>query len=119
MLQWVANWQSNRDLGDHMIKYIVETTSTWHATNGYSSSFARITSTKSGKSLVIDDVGGRSNAAGLLVRLGVAANWSEIYDTQTYEDSVRSFNRQAKYASQGLYENTVTAAMIRKLNRKA
>ena len=102
-----------------MIKYIVETTSAWRKTNGYSSHFARITSTKTKRSLVIDNVGGRDNAASLLFRLGVVNDWSEVYATQHFEDSVRDFNRQAQNASVGLYEHNVTAAMIRKLNRKA
>jgi hypothetical protein len=102
-----------------MIKYIVETTSAWRKTNGYSSHFARITSTKTKRSLVIDNVGGRDNAASLLFHLGVITDWSEVYETQHFEDSVREFDRKAKYASQGLYEHNVTAAMIRKLNRKA
>ena len=101
-----------------MIKYIVETTSTWHKMNGYSSHFARITSTKTKRSLVIDQVGGSGNAAGLLFRLGVVRGFEDLYEVQKWE-SVKDYNRQAKYASQGLYENTVTAAMIRKLNRKA
>ena len=102
-----------------MIKYIVETTSAWHKTNGYSSHFARITSTKTKRSLVIDNVGGRDNAASLLFRLGVITDWSEVYETARWEESVREFDRKAKYASVGLYEHNVTAAMIRKLNRKA
>ena len=100
-----------------MIKYIVETTSTWHKTNGYSSHFARITSTKTRKSLVIDHVGGRDNGYHLLRRLELA-EWDEIYSTNNFEESTRQFERMAKAASQGLYENTVTAAMIRKLNHK-
>ena len=102
-----------------MIKYITETTSAWHKFNGYSSHFARITSTKTKKSLVIDNVGGRDNAPALLFKLGLVNDWSEVYATDHFEDSVRDFNRMAKSHSQGLYEHDVTAAMIRKLNRKA
>lgn len=101
------------------IKYIVETTSAWHKTNGNSSHFARITSTKTKKSLVIDQVGGERNAVGLMFKLGVIKDWTEVYDTQHWAESVTSFNQQAKNASQGLYVGAVTAAMIRKLNRKS
>ena len=116
------------------IKYIVETTSVWHKTNGYSSHFARITSTKTGKSIVIDGVGGESNAAALLFRTPEdgtkppAHDWSEVYKVQVWEDTEREWKRRNKFANGSpldesgygckVYEHTITPAMIRRLNRK-
>jgi len=114
-----------------MIKYIVETTSTWHKTNGYSSHFARITSTKTKHSLVIDGIGGESNAAALLFENDLVKDWGEVYKVQKWE-TPSDFKRMSKFANGfawidsksghditgKVYPHTVTAAMIRKLNRK-
>ena len=110
------------------IKYIVETTSVWHKTNGYSSHFARITSTKTGKSIVIDGVGGESNAAALLFRTPtdgtkpLVRGWSEVYKVRVWEDTEREWKRRNKFAHASggkVHEHDVTPAMIRRLNRKA
>ena len=102
-----------------MIKYIVETTSSYSDLNGNTYHFARITSTKPKRSLVIDSVGGSSNATGLLFRLKVTNDWSEVYDVQKWERK-REWQRLAKFASPDakIYEHEVTAKMIRALNRK-
>jgi hypothetical protein len=100
-----------------MIKYIVETTSSYSDLNGNTYHFARITSTKTNRSLVIDSIGGSSNAAGLLFRLKVANDWSEVYDVQKWEKK-REWQRLAKFAKNATYEGNVTAKMIRALNRK-
>jgi hypothetical protein len=102
-----------------MIKYIVETTSSLRDYNGNCYHFARITSTKTKKSLVISSVGGSSNATGLLFRLKLANDWSELYSTEKWEAN-RDWQRLNKYASESkpVYEHDVTATMIRRLNRK-
>ena len=109
-----------------MIKYIVETTSSYSDLNGNTYHFARITSTKTKRSLVIDNVHGSSNAVGLLFRLKVINDWSEVYDVQKWEKK-REWQRLLKFAN-GLgnrlrigakrYEDDVTPTMIRRLNRK-
>ena len=102
-----------------MIKYIVETTSSYSDLNGNTYHFARITSTKTKRSLVIDNVHGSSNAAGLLFHLKVTNDWSEVYDVQKWE-KIREWQRLAKFAKPtAIYEGNVTAKMIRALNRKA
>ena len=101
-----------------MIKYIIETTSSYSDLNGNTYHFARITSTKTKRSLVLD-VGGASNAEGLLFRLKVTNDWSEVYVVQTWHKR-RDWQRLAKFAKQpAVYEGNVTAKMIRALNRKA
>ena len=101
-----------------MIKYIVETTSSYSDLNGNTYHFARITSTKTKRSLVIDGVGGSSNAVGLLFHLKVTNDWSEVYDVQKWEKK-REWQQSAKFAKNATYEGNVTAKMIRALNRKA
>jgi|TARA_R110002167_G_C12246365_1_gene611453 hypothetical protein len=101
-----------------MIKYIIETTSCYSDLNGNTYHFARITSTKTKNSLVLD-VGSASNAEGLLFRLKVTNDWSEIYVVQTWYKT-REWQRLAKFAKQpAVYEGNVTAKMVRALNRKA
>ena len=111
------------------VKYIVHTTSSLRDYNGNCYHFARITSTKTKKSLVIADVGGASNAVALLFRRddkgkSLASSWDEVYSVQTWEKK-RDWQRMNKYAhgfdgdiSDKIYEHTVTPAMIRRLNRK-
>ena len=102
-----------------MIKYIVETTSSYSDLNGNTYHFARITSTKTKRSLVIDGVGGSSNATALLFHLKVTSDWGEIYDVQKWEKK-REWQRLAKFARpSAIYVGNVTAKMIRGLNRKA
>ena len=102
-----------------MIKYIVETTSSYSDLNGNTYHFARITSTKTKRSLVIDGVGGSSNAVALLFRLKVANDWSEVYEVQKWEKK-REWTRLGKLwgRNSGHYEGHVTANMVRALNRK-
>ena len=109
-----------------MIKYIVHTTSSYNDYYGNSYHFARITSTKTGKSLVIEGVGGVDNAAHLLLRRNgdgkpLVNDWSEIYRVQLWEKK-REWQRLEKFAvgsySDKVYEGDVTATMIRRLNRK-
>ena len=117
-----------------MIKYIVQTTSSYNDYYGNTYHFARITSTKTGKSLVVEGVGGSDNAAHLLVRRNADSkplvnDWSEIYRVQTWEKkrewqrllshSVGSHYIVDKSDRGRVYEGDVTATMIRRLNRKA
>ncbi len=99
-----------------MIKYIIDTVSSLRDVNGNCYHFARITSTKTGNSLVIDSVGGESNAPSL-VRSKLDLDFSEIHYTNTWE-SKRDWQRMSKFASSGLYEHDITATMLRRLNRK-
>ena len=110
-----------------MIKYIVHTTSSYNDYYGNTYHFARITSTKSGKSLVIKQIGGRDNAAHLLFRSNgdskpLGNDWREIYSAGQWEKK-REWQRLEKFAqgSDGskVYEGDVTATMIRRLNRKS
>ena len=110
-----------------MIKYIVHTTSSYNDYYGNTYHFARITSTKTGKSLVIKQIGGRDNAAHLLFRSNdnskpLVNDWREIYSVQQWEKK-REYQRLEKFAqgSDGskVYEHEVTATMIRRLNRKS
>ena len=110
-----------------MIKYIVHTTSSYNDYYGNTYHFARITSTKTGKHLVIKQIGGRDNAAHLLFRSNdnskpLVNDWREIYSVQQWEKK-REWQRLEKFA-QGtygvrVYEHEVTATMIRRLNRKS
>jgi hypothetical protein len=118
-----------------MIKYIVHTISSFNDYYGNTYRFARITSTKTGKSLIVSPVGGENNAASLLFH-GEAWNrkfsqgidgkpfvkdWREIYSVQSWEKK-REWQRLERYAgtdgSPKVYEGDVTATMIRRLNRK-
>jgi len=99
-----------------MIKYIVETTSSYSDLNGNTYHFARITSTKTKNSLVVSEVGGSSNAVAMLFHLKVANDWSELYEVQTWHKR-RDWQRMRKFAG-GTYEGNVTAKMVRALNRK-
>ncbi len=99
-----------------MIKYIIDTVSSLRDINGNCYHFARITSTKTGHSLVIDSVGGDNNANYLVMRL-LKLDYSQIHYTNTWE-AKRDWQRMSKFASSGLYEHTVTAKMLRALNRK-
>ena len=115
------------------IKYIVHTTSSYSDLNGNTYHFARITRTSTGKSLVITEVGGTSNAASLLFdrqhkdgTKPLAASWSEIYTVQVWEKR-KEWERMKNWAngfdgsdiSGSVSEWKVTPAMIRALNRKA
>ena len=115
------------------IKYIVHTTSSYSDLNGNTYHFARITRTSTGKSLVITEVGGTTNAVHLLFDQGnkdgskpLEANWSEIYSVQVWEKR-REWERMRNFAngfdgsdiSGTVSEWKVTPAMIRALSRKA
>ena len=113
------------------IKYIVHTTSSYSDLNGNTYHFARITSTKTKKSILITDVGGTENAVSILFKKddkgkALAANFSEIYTVNVWEKR-REWNRLKKFAngfdgsdiSGTVSEWKVTPAMIRALNRKA
>ena len=100
------------------VKYIVDTTTSYRDVNGNCYHFARITSTKTKKSLVIKNLGGHSNASALLFRLNLANDWSEVYETQKWEH-IREFQRMQKHATtEAVYEHEVTPKMVRALNRK-
>ena len=98
-----------------MIKYIIDTVSSLRDVNGNCYHFARITSTKTGNSLVIDQVGGESNIRALVMKK-LNLDFSQIHYTNSWEGK-RDWQRVSKFASQGLYEHTTTAKMLRALNR--
>ena len=109
-----------------MIKYIVHTTSAYSDLNGNTYHFAKITSTKTGKSLVVSPVGGVDNAAHLLLRRNgdskpLVNDWREIYSAQSWEKK-REWQRLERFAQNRsvakYYEGDVTATIIRRLNRK-
>ena len=114
-----------------MIKYIVQTTTSVRDYNGNCYHFARITSTKTGKSIVIDGIGGDDNAAALLLRTPddgtkpVAAGWHEIHSSQAWARK-RDWQRMSKFAGGfdgddyigKVFEHEVTPKMLRALNRK-
>ena len=113
------------------IKYIVHTTSSLRDYNGNCYHFARITSVKTKKSLVISHVGGESNAVAILFRKdengkALADSYEELYTVNTWEKK-RDWQRMNKFAngfdgsdiSGTVYEHQVTPTMIRRLNRKA
>jgi len=110
-----------------MIKYIVQTTSSYSDINGNTYHFAKITSTKTKHSVVISDIGGIGAGPGLLFRLKLVNDWSEIYSVQIWEKP-REWQRLLRFAkgidgsfdgSGQVYEHNVTAKMIRRLNRKS
>ncbi len=113
------------------IKYIVHTTSSYSDLNGNTYHFARITSTKTKKSLVISDVGGTENALHLLFTKdengrSLVNSYQEIYTVQVWEKR-REWARLKQHANGfngsdltgTVYEHQVTRKMIRALNRKA
>jgi hypothetical protein len=99
-----------------MIRFIVKTVSSRTDVNGNRYHFATITSTKTGKYINLDSVGGDSNAHGLVRKL-LDTDWEEIYSTNQSE-MVRDWQRMNKWHKDGLYEHQVTAVMLRKLERK-
>ena len=109
-----------------MIKYIVHTISSYNDYYGNTYHFARITSTKTGKTLVVD-VGSESNASNLLFRtnensMPIVTDPREIYSIQSWEKK-REWQRLSRFAissdgSPKIYEGDVTPTMIRRLNRK-
>ena len=106
-----------------MIKYIVQTTTSVRDYNGNCYHFARITSTKTGKSIVIDGIGGDDNAAALLLRTPddgtkPVAAWHEIHSSQAWARK-RDWQRMSKIRMAGkVFEHEVTPKMLRALNRK-
>ena len=107
-----------------MIKYIIHTISSYNDYYGNSYHFSRITSTKTGKSLVVD-VSSVSNVQHLLFRRNenskpIVTNPREIYSVQSWEKK-REWERKRKSAGKFVrryYEGDVTATMNRRLNRK-
>ena len=100
-----------------MIKYIIHTDTSATDINGNRYHFARVTSTRTGKSLVIDSVGGDSNAPALVHR-ALNLDWSELHYTNSTHRK-RDWQRMRNFATRGnLYEHDVTAKMLRALNRK-
>ena len=100
-----------------MIRYIVETISSKTDRNGNRYHFARVTSTLSGNSLVIDHVGDESNAASLVRRL-TGADWSEVHRTESTL-GLRDWSRANKAAvnNEPLYEHQITTEMLEGLNK--
>ena len=99
-----------------MIRFIIDTTSRKTDTNGNRYHFATITSTKTGKCLRLDSVGGDSNAWHLIRRL-IDIDFSEIHSTnQTV--MIRDFNRMVKFRTGGKYEHQVIAADLLNLEEE-
>ena len=109
-----------------MIKYIVHTTSSHNDYYGNSYHFAQITSTKTGKSLVVNSVASPGNAAHLLLRRNgdskpLVSDWSEMYAVHRWEKKqewIRLAHHTKGFDGDQHYEADVTATMIRRLNRK-
>ena len=109
-----------------MIKYIVHTTSAYSDLNGNTYHFAKITSTKTGKSLVVNSVGSPGNATHFLFRRNgntkpLVSDWSEVYAVQSWEKKkewMRLSHHTKGFDGDQHYEGDVTATMIRRLNRK-
>lgn len=99
-----------------MIKYIVHTVSSETDTNGNRYHFARITSTKTGNSLVIDGVGGDANAR-ILVKSALGLDFEEVHAINSTERK-RDWQRMSSFAKSGLYEYDITPTQLRRLNRK-
>lgn len=94
-----------------MIRFIIETTSSKTDVYGNRYHFATITSTKTGKYLQLDHVGGPSNAAGLVRRTVPGIGWDEIHSVNS-DEAIRRFNELRKYRKSALYEHQVTAEML-------
>ena len=74
-----------------MIRFLIHTVSSLTDINGNRYHFATITSTKTGNTLHIKQVGGESNARALL-RKHTDADWEEINSTQS-DLKIREFDR--------------------------
>lgn len=104
-----------------MIRYIVETISSERDVYGNRYHFARVTSTKTGHSLVIDGVGGDRNAPITVSQL-LDLYGGQVWETQSHLP-IRDWQRHRKYATTGEYvavysEGSLTATDLRRLNRK-
>ena len=95
------------------IRFVVVTNSTWHKSNGYSSHISAITSTKTGKRLVIDDIGGEGNARSLLEKHAGACNYPEVMSIGRDMPLKQWRAYRADQTHNGsVYEHDVTAEMI-------
>lgn len=98
-----------------MIKYIVETFSSDFDRNGNRSHCATITSTATGRSLFLRDVGGVRNATGLVRQL-TNEDYDAIYSAES-EAIPRGLFRKYRHHVTGVYEHQLTAEMLDALNR--
>ena len=99
-----------------MIRFIVETISSKTDLNGNRYHIATVTSTKTGKYLYLDSVGGDSNAPGLIKRLA-DLDWEELHSSNCSEP-IRRYQEIRKYRKTGIYEHQVTTKMLKSLERK-
>ncbi len=94
-----------------MIRYIVETVSSKRDVYGNCYHYAVITSTKTGKKLIIKHCGGPDNAKHYVHKV---ADWSEMHATETIYP-IRRYNQYAEYAEKephSFYEHELTDEML-------
>jgi hypothetical protein len=96
-----------------MIRFIVETVSSATDTNGNRYHFATVTSTKTGRYLYLDSVGGDSNAHSL-IKSTLELDWEEIHSSNCTE-SIRRFNEIKRYRKQSHYEHEITLKILKAL----
>ena len=94
-----------------MIRFLIDTVSSLTDVNGNRYHFATITSTKTGKSVRVKQIGGESNARGMVRNL-TGADWSEIHCTES-DLKIRQFDRARARHQHDIgakYEHEITAA---------
>lgn len=92
------------------IRFIVETFTRKRDVNGNTYHCAVITSTLTGKELLLASVDGLNNALGLLRNL-LKCEWSEVHSVNIEEMPARDWLRHRAHKS-GIYEHEVTADML-------
>lgn len=96
-----------------MIRFIVETFSSAFDLSGNRSHCATVTSTATGKHLMLRDLGGVRNALGLVRQL-TGAEYDAIYSTESEGIPRRQF-AQYPHQKTGVYEHLLTADMLKQL----
>lgn len=98
------------------VRFVIETVSTWHRNNGYSSHFATITSTMTGRSATFDDVGGAQNAEHQCAR-AMGKVCSEFALTFHVDLPTKQWKEARKYRVGAIskYENAITAELLASL----
>ena len=96
-----------------MIRFIIETVSSATDVNGNRYHIATVTSTKTGRYLYLDSVGGPSNAHGL-IKGTLELDWEEIHSSN-HTETIRRFNEIKKYRKKAIYEHEVTLKMLKAL----
>lgn len=99
-----------------MIRFIIETVSSRRDINGNRYHYATITSTATEKRLKVRDIGGPSNARGMVMNAN-PAYCGELYSVER-EIPIREFDRARRFHETGAFmEHEVTATMICDLER--